>query len=99
MVQQQHIRYEFHFPKQLLYISSVIYFIPALIPPFLSTHKPLLLIGVGLIVSYAFSWLFFHYHIISVWCYFATIISLLALNAIMRMNRERKEWAPGTWHD
>jgi len=87
--QQHHIRYEFHFPNELLYISSVIYFVPALIPPFVSSHGSVRWIGVGLIVSYVFSWLFFHYQIISVWCFFATIISIIALYAIMQLNKQR----------
>jgi hypothetical protein len=85
-----HIRYEFHFPESMLYISSIIYFVPALIPAFISGIKALRWLGLALVCSYAFSWIFYHHYIISVWCFFATIISGIALIAIVQMQAKEK---------
>ena len=82
-----HIRYDLNFPPKLLYLSSIIYFIPALIPAFISGFKYIRWIGAGLIASYIISWIFYHHFIISVWCFFATGISLIVLLAIVRMNQ------------
>ena len=89
-VEQHHIRYELNFSESMLYISSIIYFIPALIPPFISSTR-LIFLGILLVLSYAFTWLFYHHYIISVWCFFATIISLVALQTIWNLNREKQK--------
>jgi len=78
-----HVMYSVNTPDNFKSITNVFYFITAVLPPFLSTVKKAWLIGIALIVSYLIAKIFFEDYIISIWCYFATIISAIILWIIL----------------
>ena len=78
-----HVMYSVNTPDNFKSITNVFYFITAVLPPFLSTVKKAWLIGIALIVSYLITKIFFEDYIISIWCYFATIISAIILWIIL----------------
>lgn len=82
-----HIMYRLNFPGATKWYNGIFYFIPTVIPPFVSGIKRIRWIGVTIILSYIVTQLFFRQYVISVWCYFAAIISLIILSVIMQLRK------------
>jgi hypothetical protein len=74
-----HILYNLSFPEKLITISSVFYFIATIVPSFLSSVKNTLFLGVVILASFIVTKLFFHEYIISIWCFFAAVISVIII--------------------
>lgn len=74
-----HVMYTIDTPYSFKAITNLFYFLTAVLPPFLSTVKKAWWIGVILIVSFIIAKVFYQNYIISIWCYFATIISAIIL--------------------
>lgn len=79
VVKGHHIRYDFTYPYARGWYSGLLYFIPTILTPIVSTNPRMQLIGWLLLVSYAIARFFFGEYIVSVWCYFAVVISLVVL--------------------
>lgn len=85
-----HVMYTIDTPDSFKSITNPIYFLTAVIPPFLSTVKKTWLIAVILLVSYIIVRVFYEDYIISIWCYIATIISAIILLIIWEKRAEAK---------
>ncbi|MBC6492041.1 DUF6629 family protein [Flavihumibacter stibioxidans] len=72
-----HIRYYRDFP--LLNIMRPINFVTIAITPFLSTLRWTKLLASAMFGSLVFTYLFYTNYLISVWCFFAAILSLLVI--------------------
>jgi len=72
-----HILYTLSFPTAFAWITSVFYFVPTVVPLFISSIKRIQLLGLAVLVSFVFSKIYFVEHLISVWCFFAAILSLI----------------------
>ena len=82
-----HILYTTHFPPYMKHMG-VLYLIPTVFPSIISSIKRLRLLGVVILVSYIVARIFSQYYLISVWCFFAALISLVALSVIMKLNEK-----------
>ncbi|MEP7374971.1 MAG: DUF6629 family protein [Chitinophagaceae bacterium] len=77
-----HIHYRVDFPtgrRVLILPFSLLYFIATIITPFISGIKRMKWIGVGFLASYLFAIIFYSGFVVSVWCYFAAILSVVVL--------------------
>lgn len=83
-----HVMYSIDSPDLFKSITNLFYILTAVIPPFLSSQKKDRWIGVILIVSYIAAKYFYADYIISIWCYFATLISVVILWIILD-NKEK----------
>jgi hypothetical protein len=81
-----HILYNENFPPQLYYLSGLLYIIATATMPLLSDNKLMRYLGITIIVSYFFTKIFYSGYEISVWCFFASIISVLILIIILKEN-------------
>ena len=72
-----HILYTLSFPTAFAWITNVFYFVPTVVPLFISSIKRIQLLGLAVLVAFAFSKIYFVEHLISVWCFFAAILSLI----------------------
>lgn len=70
-----HISYIQHYPEKLSRFGGVLYMVATIIPPFLSSARYMWLVGVLVLVSYIITTIFYTDYIVSVWCFFASIIS------------------------
>ncbi len=84
-----HIRYDLEYPPHLKH-AGVFYIIATVIPPIISRVKMLRVLGVAILISYVVTRVFFEYYLLSVWCFFASIISIIILLAIIRLNQRVK---------
>ena len=89
-VMGNHVMYMIDTPNSFKLITNLIYFSTAVLPPFISTEKKAWLIGVILLVSYIVVKVFYEDYIISIWCYFATIICAIILWIIWESKEEPK---------
>ncbi len=85
VVENCHIRYYRDFPY--LNIMRPINFVTIAVTPFLSTLRYTKLLAAAMMASLIITYFFFTNYLISVWCFFAAILSLLI---ILVINSTRK---------
>jgi general stress protein CsbA len=83
-----HIRYALDLPFLQQWYGGIPYLAAAVAAPLISSDPRMRLTGLLLLISYLTASLFYKDYIISVWCYFATVISLVALYDIILRNRK-----------
>lgn len=81
-----HILYDVDYPKLFKY-SGLTYFVATVFPPIVSSIKRLRLLGVAIFISYVVTIVFYENYLVSVWCYFASIISVVVLSVIVKLNK------------
>ena len=88
MPSHHHLHYRFHIPqgtKNVIWIFSLLYFITTIIAPFISGIKKMKCLGIGFLVSYIFAVIFFDGFVVSVWCYFAAVLSIVVFWIILEL--------------
>lgn len=85
-IENHHIKYDFIFSSPILPIVGIFYVLPTIISPFISSVKRMILLGSLLLISLIISKLFFEVYTISVWCFFAAIISSMVFMIISKLN-------------
>ena len=93
-VSSYHIQYDVDYPR-LFRHSGALYFMATVLPSVITSIKSLRLLGVIIFLSYVVTIIFYERYLVSVWCYFAAIISIVVLSVITEMNRVPK-FVPGT---
>lgn len=86
-----HISYEQNYPLALTLAGGVFYFIATIVPPFFSTIKRMWLLGVAILISYIITIAFYENYFVSVWCFFASVISILVfviMNEIKKLDKK-----------
>jgi hypothetical protein len=88
-ISNHHIKYNLDFPheKHFLWLTALFYFIPTVVSAFVSSVKRMHLLGTTILLSCILTRLFTIHYFISVWCFFAAIISVLVLLIIVRLQR------------
>ena len=87
IVSAHHIRYDIDFPLSGLKFLSILYFIPTVIAPILSTVNKVWIIGISALLAYITSRLLFQDYVISIWCFFAATISITIFYVIWHMQK------------
>jgi len=72
-----HIEYYHGFPTLFISVSEVVYGITTILPCFISSYKKMRLFAMVLIVSVIVADIFYHKWLISVWCFFAALLSMI----------------------
>jgi len=86
----QHLHYEFAIPslvKKLIVAFSVLYIAATIITPFISGINKMKWLGIVFLISYLFAVIFYNGFVISVWCFFAAILSFVVLWIIMDLRK------------
>jgi hypothetical protein len=71
-----HIAYEQDYPIFLKYPAGIFYIIATIVPPFFSHIKRMWLLGLTVLISYIITTIFYDNYLVSVWCFFASVISI-----------------------
>jgi hypothetical protein len=77
-----HITYTVDYPNPLGKYVGILYFIATVAPPFFSHIKRMWMFGAAILISYIITAIFFEHYVVSVWCFFASVISI-SIYAIM----------------
>jgi len=84
-IMAHHITYDQAYPQSLSKYVAGLYLIATLIPPFFSHIKNMRLLGTAIFVSYLITTVFFDDYLISVWCFFASVISISVYVIVYKM--------------
>jgi hypothetical protein len=87
-VMGNHVMYTINTTDTFKSVTNIFYFLTAVVPPFLSSIKKARWIGIILILSYVVAKVFYEEYIVSIWCYFATIICAIILWIILENKNE-----------
>jgi len=72
-----HVLYLFDYPQTYVSVTGIVYGLVTIVPCFVSSVKRMWLLGFCFAVSLIFSALFYQAHLLSVWCFFAAILSII----------------------
>ncbi|MCD6064939.1 MAG: hypothetical protein K0R82_2850 [Flavipsychrobacter sp.] len=86
-IEEHHINYQLDFPLGNRWFSGIPYLLAAVLSPFVSGVKFLRLLGWGFLVAYLVTRIWYAHYLISVWCFFAAILSLMVLYIINRLRK------------
>jgi hypothetical protein len=87
---RDHLHYEFAIPgtvKNMIVAFSVLYIAATILTPFLSGIKKMKWLGVVFLASYLFAVGFYRGFVISVWCFFAALLSFVVLWIIIDLQK------------
>lgn len=85
----QHIRYRCDYPAGMFAISCLVYGAVTIIPALVCGSRFMPVLGCAIAASYIATEISYDYYVISVWCYFSAIISVLVLLVLGSTNDER----------
>lgn len=72
-----HIRYQLDFPAELAFVIGIYYFAVTVFPPLFLKSLKMKWLSLIILGSYIFTRFFFAAYFISLWCFFAAIISIV----------------------
>jgi hypothetical protein len=87
---EHHIFYRRDYPTQFTQVSGAFYLAATLGPPFFSESRRLKVLGLALLGSYISTLILYPNHLISVWCFFAAIVSILVFFVLQQLNDTAK---------
>ncbi|TAE82766.1 MAG: hypothetical protein EAY81_08885 [Bacteroidetes bacterium] len=77
-----HIAYIQNYPSSLRITVIILYASATILPLFFSHIKHMWMLGATILISYYITTIFYHQYVLSVWCFFSSLISLF-IYAIM----------------
>lgn len=93
---EYHIRYDRDINPEWVWVFGLFYLASTVFPSFISSVKKMWYLGAINLASYIFAKLIFSGYVISVWCFFGAISSLVVLKIILEAqqkgNRESAEY-------
>lgn len=85
-ISSHHIAYYTNFPHQRGVIPSLLYLLPTVVPPFMSGLRKMNFLGAIILISLIISKVYFPVaNLVSVWCYFAALISVTVYFIVKEM--------------
>lgn len=83
-----HIHYSLDFSIPYFgLVLNIFYFMATMFPPFLSSRRPIIILGVLNLSSFLITVVLFQKNVVSIWCFFAALISWQVIRGIKDMNR------------
>ena len=86
-IDSQHIAYVRRIPDIFTPVTGLLYLIVTVAPSFFSSVRRMWLLGTTVFISYIITAIFYSGNVISVWCFFASLISIAVLVVMMELKR------------
>jgi uncharacterized membrane protein YqjE len=86
-IRRYHIFYTQSFPDTFKTICGVVYVVNCVVSPFISSHKPMRILGLIILASFLITQFLFSDVIISVWCLFAALGSVSVVWTLKKINK------------
>ena len=83
-----HIQYLIAHPVSLLMPANILYALATIFPPFISSIRRMWWLGLFILISYIAAYLVYRAYVISVWCYFATLLSIIVYLILTRFQKQ-----------
>lgn len=87
---QHHIRYDIGTTKPLRLVSSILYVISIIVPFFISSVVRIRVPGTLLVFSILITYFFYKEYFISVWCFFAAMLSISVIYVLVSARRKEE---------
>jgi hypothetical protein len=81
-----HISYIQKYPPAIAIYCGFLYIVATIVPPFFSRIGRMWMLGTTILVSYIITSIFYTDYIVSVWCFFASIISIAVFAILYELN-------------
>lgn len=78
-----HISYNLDISYSTILVLSPLYFAATVLPAFFSSSKGMWILGFLILTSYIVTKIFFENYVISVWCFFGAVISIVVYSIII----------------
>ncbi len=92
-IEGHHITYLQDYPAFLKSYSILLYGLATVFSPLFSHIKRMWMLGISIFISYSVTAIFYEHYILSVWCFFASIISLSIYGIMIEIsNTEQKKF-------
>ena len=91
VINEYHIDYLFDNTPSYHFIFTILYIVATVVSLFVSSTKRMWAFGVINLASYLFTKIFFHGHVVSIWCFFGALSSFIVLWIILDLNKLHKE--------
>jgi len=88
-----HVAYEQDFPATFRTYVGALYIIATVAPPFFSHIKRMWLLGLTTLISYIVTTIFYDNYLVSVWCFFASVISASIYVVMLEIKKARKQYS------
>ena len=85
-----HITYLQDYPSSFRNYGIILYALATIVPPFFSHIKRMWMLGTTILISYIITKIFYTDYIISVWCFFAAVISGVVFAILHELNNPNK---------
>ena len=86
-----HITYVQNYPSSPRNFGFVLYGMATILPPFFSHIKRMWMLGVSISISYIITAIFYEHYILSVWCFFSSIISLSVYAIMIEISNTQRQ--------
>jgi hypothetical protein len=86
-----HISYIQNYPSELRKFVVLLYALATIVPTFFSHIKRMWVLGATILISYIVTALFYEHYILSVWCFFSSIISLSVYMIIVNVSNAKSD--------
>lgn len=86
----RHISYNQDYPEKFSLLGGIFYIVVTIAPPFTSAIKKMWILGSVIFLSYIVTEIFYSQYVVSVWCYFAAILSALVLWIVIGNRKNSK---------
>lgn len=84
----KHIMYIQNYPTALKPFVIIFYALATIVAPLFSRIKNMWIIGITVLLSYIITAIFYNHYVVSVWCFFSSLISL-SIYAIIHQEKKR----------
>ncbi len=78
-INRYHVFYSTSAPRAVSIVFYVIYLVVTILPLLLTSNRRIHLLGAAVAVSYLVAFFFYQEHLVSVWCFFAAVCSVVVL--------------------
>jgi len=89
-----HVWYKQDYSNTMGIIVGALYALATIAPQFFSHIKRMWMFGVSILISYIISAIFYEHFVVSVWCFFASIISVTVYLIMLEIERFNKKPLP-----
>jgi hypothetical protein len=89
----KHIEYLITYPRPFVAVSEIVYGVVTLIPCFVSSFKKMRWFAIVLATSLVLTGIFYQAWLISVWCFFAALLSVIIYRILALQNKKQLQAA------
>jgi len=90
-INEYHIDYTFDYKPSHPLFFTALYLVATVISLLVSSTKKMWVFGIVNLASYLFTKIFFHGHVVSIWCFFGAISSFIVLWIILELNAQKEK--------